>query len=147
MDKIPRTSIPKTSQSSSVGTLDLVHSDVAGPLSVPSKGGARYFVTFIDDNSRWVTVYPIKSKSESFASFRHFQNFAERQMGRKIKSLRSDGRREYISNALQAYIERNGIHQQITVAHTRQQIRVAERMNRTLKDLVRAMILHKNVPE
>eukprot|EP00171_Calliarthron_tuberculosum_P001299 IDg1299t1 len=77
MEKMPRTSIPKTSQSRSAGILDLVHSDVAGPLPVSSKGGARYFVTFIDDKSRWVTVYPIKAKSDSFASFRHFQTFSE----------------------------------------------------------------------
>eukprot|EP00171_Calliarthron_tuberculosum_P022857 IDg22857t1 len=94
-----------------------------------------------------VTVYPLKVKSDCFESFKRFQTFAERRTGNKVKSLRSDGGGEYTSNEFQGYLERNGIHQQLTVAHTPQQNGVSERMNRTLKDLVRAMLLHKNVPE
>eukprot|EP00171_Calliarthron_tuberculosum_P002040 IDg2040t1 len=147
MGKMPRTAIPKASQSRSTGILDLVHSDVAGPLPVFSKGGARYFVIFIDDMSRWVTVYPMKVKSDCFTCFKHFQTFTERQTGKKIKILRSDGGGEYTSNDFKAHLKQKGIQQQLTVAHTPQQNGVAERMNRTLKDLVRAMMLHKNVPE
>eukprot|EP00171_Calliarthron_tuberculosum_P012272 IDg12272t1 len=110
MGKMPRTAFPKAMQNRATEILDLVHSDIAGPLPVSSKGGAR-------------------------------------RTGEKIKILRSDGGGEYTSNAFKTHLERYSIHQQFTVAHTPQQNGVAERMNRTLKDLVRAMLLHKNVLE
>eukprot|EP00171_Calliarthron_tuberculosum_P004362 IDg4362t1 len=144
MRKMPRSAFPKASQNRSTGSLDLVHSDIAGPLPVSSKGGVKYIVTFINNKSRWVAVYPLKVKSDCFASSKRFQTFEERRTGKKIKTLRSDGGGEYTSNAFKTHLERNGIHQQFTVAHTPQQNKVAERMNRTLKDLVRAMLLHKN---
>eukprot|EP00171_Calliarthron_tuberculosum_P021000 IDg21000t1 len=144
---MPRTLFPKASKNRATIILDLVHSDIAGPLPVSSKGRARYFVTFIDDKSRWVAVYFLKVKSDCFASFKRFQTFEERRTDKKFKMLRSDGGGEYTSNAFKTHLERNGIHQQFTVAHTPQQNGAAERMNRTLKDFVRAMLLHKNVPE
>eukprot|EP00171_Calliarthron_tuberculosum_P022896 IDg22896t1 len=114
---MPRSPIPKSSHTRASGLLDLIHSDIAGPLPVSSRGGAQYY--------------------------RH----AERQTGRKIKALRSDGGGEYTSNEFQAYLDDNGIAQQLTVPYTPQQNGVAERMNRTLKDLMRSMLLHKNVSQ
>ena len=76
-----------------------------------------------------------------------YKRFVEKQTGRKIKALRSDGGGEYISAEFKTYLDDNGISQQLTVAHTPQQNGVAERMNRTLKDLMRAMMLHKSLPE
>lgn len=145
MGKMPRATIPKTSSCRSTGLLDLVHTDIAGPLPIPSKGGALYYVTFIDDMSRWVTVYPLRAKSDCFEAFKKFQLSAERMTGRKIKSLRSDGGGEYISNEFRDHLASCGVHQQLTVPYSPHQNGVAERMNRTLKDLMRAMILHKNV--
>lgn len=59
------------------GLLDLVHTDVCGPMSVNSIGGSKYFVTFIDDHSREAFVYNIKSKSEVFAKFVQFKKFVD----------------------------------------------------------------------
>lgn len=69
MGKMPRTAFTKASQSQPYNILDLVHSDTAGPLQVSSKGGASYFVAFIDDKSRWVNVYPIKVNFNCFKNF------------------------------------------------------------------------------
>ena len=54
------------------GKLHLVHSDVCGPMSVASLGGARYFVTFVDDYTRYSTVYFLRQKSEVFGKFKEF---------------------------------------------------------------------------
>uniref|UniRef100_A0A5B6YZI2 GAG-pre-integrase domain-containing protein n=1 Tax=Davidia involucrata TaxID=16924 RepID=A0A5B6YZI2_DAVIN len=48
------------------GTLDYIHSDLWGPSKVPSKGGGRYMLTFIDDFSRKVWIYILKYKNEVF---------------------------------------------------------------------------------
>ena len=64
-----------------------------------------------------------------------------------VKGLRSDNGGEYLSNDFKQYLSENGIHHQLTVAYTPQQNGVAERMNRTLLDLVRSMLHHKSLPK
>ena len=65
--KATRSVIPRVRSSGKASQmLDLVHSDVCGPLEVQSVGGARFYNTFIDDHSNWSVVYPMRKKSESF---------------------------------------------------------------------------------
>jgi len=151
-----RNPIPKKSMTRSSNILQLVHSDVNGPLDTPSLGGSRYFITFIDDYSKWTVVYMMRAKSESFNCFQAYHKYAEVHTGRRvnkinviqrtnktkeqIKSIRTDNGGEYISNQFKDYLLQHGISHQLTVAYTPQQNGVAERMNRTLIDLVRSMI-------
>ena len=72
------------------GLLDLIHTDVCGPLSICARGGYSYFITFTDDHSRYGYIYLIRQKSESFEKFKEFKNEVENQLDRKIKLLRSD---------------------------------------------------------
>eukprot|EP00253_Pinus_taeda_P003561 PITA_03561 len=58
--------------------LEIVHSDVCGPMQVPSLGGNRYVLTFIDDYTRKTWVYMLKQKSEVFEKFRHFKTLVEK---------------------------------------------------------------------
>src|SRR5688500_19634835 len=55
------------------GLLDLIHTDVCGPLSVSAKGGFNYFITFTNDFSRYGFVYLMKYKSETFEKFKEFK--------------------------------------------------------------------------
>src|SRR5438034_8802325 len=71
--------------------LELVHSDVCGPITPTSIGGARYFVTFIDDYTRYLWLYLIKEKFQAFSCFQGFRQAMELASGCKIKRLRSDG--------------------------------------------------------
>ena len=59
--KIHCSPIPKRSETRSTGLLDLVHSDICGPMEVPSLGGSRYFVYFIDDHSKWAILHIMKT--------------------------------------------------------------------------------------
>ena len=77
--------------------LELIHSDVCGPMSTAARGGFQYFVTFTDDLSRYGYVYLMRHKSETFEKFKEFQNEVENQLGKKIKLLRSDRGGEYMS--------------------------------------------------
>ena len=137
--------IPRKSDSRATGPLDLVHSDVCGPLQVHSMGGSRYFVTFIDDYSKWAAVYPMKAKSECSSWFMEYQAMMERETGRKVKVLRSDRGGEYVSHALREHFTESGIQHQLSAPYTPQQNGVAERFNRTVMELVRAMLHHKSV--
>ena len=73
-----------------VRKLQLVHSDVCGPMHTPSLGNNLYFVTFIDDYSRFSLVYPLKAKSYVFMCFKHLVAMAENESGCKVQTLRSD---------------------------------------------------------
>jgi hypothetical protein len=67
--------------------LELVHTDVCGPMNTTTSGGFQYFITFTDDFSRYGYVYLMKHKSETFERFKEFQNEVENQCGKKIKAL------------------------------------------------------------
>ena len=62
--------------------LDLVYSDVCGPIDVETLGGNKYFVTFIDDASRKVWVYVLKTKDQVFEHFKKFHAMVERKKGK-----------------------------------------------------------------
>ena len=102
-------------------------------------------MTFIDDYCKWATLYPMKMKSEYSSLFMKYQEIMERETGRQIKVLRSDRGGEYISNTLHEHFVQNGIQHQFSAPYTPQQNGVAERYNRTVMELVRAMLHHKNV--
>ncbi|KAM2467268.1 hypothetical protein PS1_009092 [Malus domestica] len=70
--------------------LELVHSDVFRPVKQPSIGDMRYMVTFIDDFSRYVWVFFMKDKSDTFSKFKEFRESAEGEVGKKIRCLRTD---------------------------------------------------------
>ena len=59
--------------------LELVHTDLCGPMEVISIGGNRYFLTFIDDHSRYTTVYILKSKDEVKYYLETYKNMAEKR--------------------------------------------------------------------
>ncbi|KAL5766903.1 hypothetical protein ACOSP7_017520 [Xanthoceras sorbifolium] len=122
------------------GTLDYIHSDLWGPARVPSKGGARYMLTFIDDYSRKVWVYFLKHKNDVFATFKQWKALVEKQTGRKIKRLRTDNGLEFCQGDFNEFCKNEGIVRHLTVRGTPQQNGVAERMHRTLLEKVRCML-------
>uniref|UniRef100_W8AQ86 Retrovirus-related Pol polyprotein from transposon TNT 1-94 n=1 Tax=Ceratitis capitata TaxID=7213 RepID=W8AQ86_CERCA len=127
--------------------LELVHTDLCGPMGIGSVGGASYFVTFIDDYSRYTAVYFIKRKSEALNMFKLFTASAEKQTGRKIKSVRSDNGREFVNSEFEKYLSERGIRHQTTVAYSPQQNGVAERANRTIVEMARCMINESKLPQ
>ena len=120
--------------------LDLVHSDVCGKIGTKSLSGGEYFVTFIDDHTRHVWVFVLKHKDEMFACFKQWKAQVERSTGRQVKTLRSDNGGEYTSKEFALYLAKEGIKHELTTPRTPQQNDVAERLNRTLVEGVRAML-------
>ena len=122
------------------GILDYIHTDVWGPTKTASLGGKHYFVTFVDDFSRRVWVYSLKSKDEVFETFLIWKKMVEKQTRRKIKVLRSDNGTEYRNDQFSYFCKKEGISRHFTVRDTPQQNGVAERMNRNLLEKVRCML-------
>lgn len=120
--------------------LQIVHSDLCGPMPEISWGGAKYILTFIDDFSRKIFVYFLKSKDEVFPTFKNFQALVENQTNHTIKVLRTDNGGEYINKQFEEYLKLKGIRHQLTVPHTPEQNGVAERTNRTIVEKARTLL-------
>lgn len=97
LGKFAKASFPR-SETQSEGVPDLVHSDICGPMSTKSLRGYPYYVTFIDDFSRKIWIYFLKTKDEVFSHFQEFKALVENLTGRKIKVLWSDNGGEYKGN-------------------------------------------------
>jgi hypothetical protein len=107
---------------------------------VLTKGGKKYFMTLIDDSTRYCHVYLLKTKDEALSFFKIYKAEAENQLDRKIKRLRSDRGGEYFSNEFDSFCAEHGIIHERTPPYSPQSNGVAERKNRTLTDLVNAML-------
>src|SRR4051812_25598024 len=142
MTKSPFSGLPKRA----TDLLELIHTDVCGPISTTARGGYHYFITFTDDFSRYGYVYLMRHMSETFEKFKEFQSEVENQRGKKIKALRSDRGGEYLSHEFNDHLKSCGIVPQLTPPGTPQRNRVSERRNRTLLDMVRSMMSQSDFP-
>lgn len=126
--------------------LGLVHSDICGPIDIESLGGAKYFVTFIDDCSRYTETVMLRRRSDVLQAFKDYKHRVEKQTGKKIKKLRTDNGLEYLSKEFNNFLKDEGISRQLTVEYTPQQNGVAERANRTLVEMARCLMLQAKLP-
>jgi transposase InsO family protein len=92
-----------------------------------TKGGKRYFLTFIDDSTRFCYVYLLKTKYEAFNYFKTYKAEVENQLERKIKRLRSDRGGEYFSNVFGEFCVEHGIIHERTPPFSPQSNGIAKR--------------------
>ena len=126
--------------------LELIHTDVCGPMSTVARNGFQYFITFIGDFSRYDYVYLMRHKSESFEKFKEFQNEVQNHIDKTIKFLRSDRGGEYLSQEFSDHLKACGIVPQLTPPGTPQWNGVSERRNRSLLDMVQSMMSQTDLP-
>lgn len=98
--------------------LEIIHSDVCGPMSIESFRGSKYMVSFTDDYSRWTEIYFLKRKDEVFQAFKDFKNYVEKSTCQKIKYLQTDNGREYCNEKFDTFLKDEGIQRRLTVPHT-----------------------------
>lgn len=103
-------------------------------------------MTFINDHTRRCWVYLISKKSEVEKPFKDFYNMIKTQFQTNICILRSDNGTEYFNECLGDFLNTKGIVHQSTCRHTPQQIGIAERKNRHLFKVARAILISMNVP-
>uniref|UniRef100_T1IKU9 Integrase catalytic domain-containing protein n=1 Tax=Strigamia maritima TaxID=126957 RepID=T1IKU9_STRMM len=125
--------------------LDLVHTDVWGPTKYESKGGAKYYVSFVDDYSRWIKTYVMKSKSQVIDCFKDYIGYMKRLTGAKIKRLRSDNETEYCNDKLKQICKTHNIKHEVTNIYSPHMNGVAKRFNRSAIETLRATIVDDNM--
>lgn len=133
------------SKSKSTSILQLVHTDVCGPMQQQSIGGSKYFLLFKDDYSHYRKVYFIKEKSEVCRFLQIFLKEVEAETGFRVKVLRSDNGLEYINKNVELLLNTQSVIHQKTVPYTPEQNGSAEREMRTIVEAARSMIHAKNL--
>ena len=139
--RMTRKPISKTTEREAQGEVgDEIHTDVWGPAPVETQQHKRYYVSFTDEASRYTAVVLMHTKDETLESFENLDARWGKEHGIKIKILHSDNGGDYKSHAFDKYLARKGIRRRLTVHDTPEHNGVAERLNRTLMEKVRAMM-------
>ncbi|GKA14853.1 putative RNA-directed DNA polymerase, partial [Tanacetum coccineum] len=125
---------------------EIVHLDLWGPYKVVSHTGHRYFLTVVDDYTRAVWVYLIKSKDEVFESINIFYNLIKNQFKRTVKIFRSDNGTEFLNQTFNKFCNDKGIVHQTSCAYTPQQNGVVERKHRHLLNVARCLMFQGGIP-
>jgi len=122
-------------------TLELIHSDLCGPIDPTSYGGTNYYLSFTDDHTRMTQIYSLKKKSSAnvLEKFKEYKAEVEKQTGKVIKRLRTDGGGEY-EKWMKIHLKGLGIIHETTAPYSPDQNGVAERANRTIMGRVNVRI-------
>lgn len=120
----------------------LMYSDLCGPMQTAIPNGNKYFLTLIDNYSRFTVVRLLKSKEVPNAIKEYVAAMSVR-FGKKpmVIQIRTDNDRKYISPELKNYFRKEDIHHQLTVIYTPQQNSIAERKNKSLNESVKCTLL------
>ena len=134
-----------SSNNKAKGILDIVHSDVCGPMQTTSLSEYVYYASFIDDYPHKTWIYFLKKKDEVFEKFKEFKAIVENLFENRNNTLSSNNGREFTSGEFNEYYKEAGIKRELTIPYNPQQNGVAERKNRSLEP-VKAMIHDQDLP-
>lgn len=143
---IPPTPFPEGAKRSEE-PLGVVHTDVRGPMRTASLGGAKYFVTFVDDRSRWVEVHFAKGRGEVRGAFFKYRERCEEEKGAMVGVLRTDLGMEFLGLGFDEELRGVGVERVRTAMMTPKAAPIARRMNRTLVHMAKYMLAQANLPQ
>jgi hypothetical protein len=136
---------PSTSRASA--PLELVHMDLCGKVDPPTRHRQSYFLTIVDDFSRYSAVLLLPKKSDTTAAFQAWAKLATNKLNMPLKAIRTDGGREFLNHSMATWCQAHGIEHQHTLPDSPQQNGIAERRNRTLLNMVRCMLTFSKAPQ
>jgi transposase InsO family protein len=130
----------KVGEDRHLAPLELIYYDICEMNGVLTEGGQRYFMTMIDDASRYCYIYLLKIKDETLNCFKTYKVEVENQLEKNIKCFMSDRGGEYFTNEFDLFCAEHGIIHKRTPPYSPQSNRVTERKNHTLTDLVNSIL-------
>ena len=145
--KMARTPFQDSTSPSTTAPLQLVHTDICGPMKSQSFGHARWFVIFLDDYSNYFQLYPLTRPGQMAESFKKFHQHIMKHLPQyPLLKLRSDNGPEYHNTEFEGYLAEHGIKHEFTVRHTPQQNGKAERLMRTIQEGIKTVLIDAELP-
>ena len=120
----------------------VLHLDICGPMQNKSAQGSSYVMPITDEYSRFITVYFLETRSQAPSLILQCIDLYKAQYGYSVKIIQTDNAAELTSSYLKKKLLERGIQLQTSVPYTPEQNGLAERVNRTLIDRARTMLLH-----
>ena len=145
--KMARAPYPKYSATRATSKGDLTHSDLWGPTRVESIGKNLYYIAFINNYSRYITVQFLCSKSDATQKVKNYTEWIRTQHRCTAKAFHFNGRGEFMGNALKEWLDKLGIERQASSPYSPQQHGIAEHPDHTLVELMQAMIIDAKLPK
>lgn len=127
LSKQTRKPFPSKSNFAAKEKVELVHGDLCGPITPMTPAGNRYFMLLVDDFSHMMWVYMIKRKDEALCVFKKFKVLVEKELGKSIKTFRTDLGGEFCSKEFEEFCENAGIQRHYTAPYSPQQNGIVER--------------------
>ena len=146
--KAASAAFPRSSSGATTVPLQLAHSDVCGPFPHQGRGGAQYYITLLDDATGYGLVRILQQRGQAYTALQEMVAEMESLYpgGSRLRTLRSDNGGEYVSLQLEQWLRSRGTVHQYSAPYTPQQNGAAERVNRTLQDRCRALLLEADLP-
>ena len=124
-----------------------VHMDLSGPIPVETKGGQRYYVSFVDDATSFTHLYFLRAKSDVFYAYRKYEAWCEKEMKTCVQILCADRRGECVDKKFGQYLKKRGTKYKLTVYETPAHTGVAEYRNRVILEHMRAFLHSSGLPK
>ena len=134
-----------TSQSRALKIFDLIHCDL-WTSPVPSVSGYKYYLVILDDYSHYLWTFPLRLKSDTFATISHFFSYVATQFGTTIKCVQSDNGREFDNSSARSFFLTHGVALRMSCPYTSQQNGKAERIIRSTNNVVRSLMFQASLP-
>ena len=125
--------------------LELVYIDLCGSIGIESYSGDNFFIPFVDDYSRMMTMLCLKEKYEAFQKFKWYLERVEKETRKKLKHMRSNLGCEFISNGFDEFFIDKGIKRQVSAHVTPKQNGIEKRRNRSIMDCEKTLMIERNV--
>lgn len=127
--------------------LAVVGSDLGGPFETTGPKGERYYVIFMDLHSKFSFIYFLTKKSEAFEAYKEYEERVWTLFEKRINTLRTDNGGEYLSREFHDHLTRKGTKHEETAPYTPQQNGGNERLNQTLGNSSRSMMIYSKCPK
>ena len=127
--------------------LDEVHSDITGPMRSRDRYGHRYFMSMIDGKTRKSELHLLKHKHEATAIVENYINRHKTSHSKTVRRINTDGGGEYVNKRLTKFCASTGTKHTVTNVETPEHNSIAERWNRTIKEMATVFLLRAKLSQ